>query len=215
MDDEGQTQPGTDGAQNDPEGSQVEPGAEPTGDDAGDPEALGDAGKKALDAMKAKWRQERDARKALETQLAERDAPKPADGETPDVEAIMRDAEAKAVKAANERILKAELRAAAAGKLSDPADALRFIDLSDFDADAEGNFNTADIASAIDELLTAKPYLSAQGGRRFQGSADGGARKGSDGPSQLTRAEVERMKPEDIVKARAEGKLVDLGYKPL
>lgn len=204
----------TDGAQNDPAGSDPEPGAESTGDPEGDPNALGDAGKKALDAMKAKWRSERDARKQLETQLAERDAPKP-EGDAPDVDAIKRQAEADATRKANERILKAEIRAQAAGKLSDPADALRFIDLTDFEADGEGNFNANEIESAISDLLEAKPYLSAQGGRRFQGSADGGARKGSDGPAQLTRAEVERMSPEDIIKAQNEGRLTDLGYKPI
>lgn len=59
------------------------------------------------------------------------------------------------------------------------------------------------IASAMDSLLEARPYLVASGGSR--GDADQGARKG--GAKQLTRAELASMKPEEIVKARKEGRL--------
>jgi hypothetical protein len=172
-------------------------------------DALGDAGKKALDAMKAKWKEaervakERDAELAALKAAAEgREAEFKAEQEAQKV----RD---EALSAANKRVLRSELKAAAAGKLADPMDALKFLDLDSFEADDSGDFDTGAIASAIDGLLNDKPYLAAQGGRRFQGSADGGARKES-GPTQVTRDELSRMSPDDINRAREEGRLNDV-----
>jgi hypothetical protein len=114
-----------------------------------------------------------------------------------------------AIAAANERIKKAEVRAQAAAKLSDPADALRFLDLSEFEVDSDGEVDASQIASAIDDLITRKPYLAAQGGR-FQGSADGGARNDSAGTGQLTRSDLDRMSPEDIAAAHEAGRFQDV-----
>jgi hypothetical protein len=175
---------------------------------------LGDPGKKALDTMKGKLKAERERRRALEAQLAERD--KPADGSEPDRDALVRQAEAQALARVNERLVKAEVRAAAAGKLADPADAHRFLDLAQFEVDADGNVDADEVADAIDDLLRSKPYLAAQGGTpkpRFQGTADSGARKGNARPSQLTEADVKRLsqagKHAEIVKAQNEGRLDD------
>ncbi|WP_431772189.1 hypothetical protein [Streptomyces cucumeris] len=182
----------------------------------GDPEGaeqLGDPGKKALDAMKDKWKAERTRRQELEQQLADRD--KPAEGETPDPDAIVRQAEKAAMAKANERIIKAEVKAAAAGKLADPGDAFQFLDLTAFEVDQDGNLDADEVAEAIEDLITRKPYLAAQGGttKRFQGTADSGARKGSGRPPQLTEADVKRLSAEgkhaEIVKARDEGRLND------
>jgi hypothetical protein len=115
-----------------------------------------------------------------------------------------------AIAAANERIKKAEVRAAAAGKLSDPADALRFLDLSNIEVSADGEVDSAAVASAIEDLVKSKPYLAAQGGQRFQGTADGGARTDATQPSQLSRADLASMSPEQIVAAKAAGQLNDL-----
>jgi hypothetical protein len=128
------------------------------GDD--DPEgadALGDAGKRALAEMKAKWRAERDKRQTAEAKL--RDA-LPQD----DAQRLAAEAEAKALAKANTRILSAEIRAAATGKLSDPADALTFLDLTRFEVDDDGSVDQAEIDDAITDLLARKPYLAAQGG---------------------------------------------------
>jgi len=118
---------------------------------------LGDAGKKALDRMKERLKSERARRVAAEQKLNES---APAD----DPERVLRDAEAAAMAKANTRILSAEVRAAAAGKLSDPSDALTFIDLSQFDVDDDGSVDETEIADAIADLLRKKPYLAAQGG---------------------------------------------------
>lgn len=141
-------------------------------------QALGDAGKKALDAMKAERNKARDEARdlkarfeALEAKVAGKEAEFTAAQETQRVKD-------EALSAANERILKAEIRAAAAQKLADPKDALRFLNLSDFEVDSDGEADASQIAKAIDDLIASKPYLAAQG-KRFQGSADGGARKES------------------------------------
>lgn len=209
-------EPDVDPAAEPVEPTEVDDALEPDDTDA-DPEGadqLGDPGKKALDTMKGKLKAERERRRALEAQLAERD--KPADGDQPDPDALARQAEATAMARVNERLVKAEVRAAAAGKLADPADAHRFLDLSQFEVDDDGNVDADEVADAIDDLLTSKPYLAAQGGStkpRFQGTADSGARKGNARPTQLSEADVKRLskagKHAEIVKAQNEGRLDD------
>src|SRR5699024_3963667 len=117
------------------------------GDD-GDENALGDAGKKALDATKAKWKSERDRRKELERQLAEATRPK-GEGDEPTPDQIRADAEQAATAKANKRIIRAELKAAATGKLADPSDVNHFIDLDAFDVNDQGDVDPDDIAEAI------------------------------------------------------------------
>lgn len=128
-------------------------------DDSADDGAdeLGDKGKQALDRMKARLKAERAARLALEARLNETSA-------ADDAERIQREADARAAAKANARILSAEVRAAAAGKLSDPSDALTFIDLTQFDVDDDGSVDQDEIAEAIADLVRRKPYLAAQGG---------------------------------------------------
>lgn len=142
--------------------------------------ALGDAGKKALDAMKAKWKEaeakaktEAEARAALEAKIAGKEAEFTAQQEAQRVKD-------EALAAANERILKAEVRAAAKGKVADEAlpDLSRLMDLSDIEVGADGEVDASQIARAIDDLIASKPYLAAQG-KRFQGGVDGGARNGT------------------------------------
>lgn len=176
--------------------------------------ALGDAGKKALDAMKAERNAAREAAKKAADELAALRAA--AEGREAEHKAELEAQRVKdeALSAANERILKAEIRAAAAAKLADPADALRFLNMSDFEVGADGEVDASQVAKAIDDLIASKPYLAAQGGQRFQGSADGGARNGTAQPTQLSQQDVKRLaaegKHEEIVKAKAEGRLNDL-----
>lgn len=179
-----------------PEGDDAVEADEPEGDDGADDEpegaeSLGDPGKKALDAMKAKWHAEREKRRELEQRL---NPPK-----DPQVDALAK---------ATDRIRRAEIKAAAKGKLADPADAYRFLDLDQFEVSDDGDVDEDEIAAAIDDLLKSKPYLAAQG-RRFQGSHDQGARKTS-GPRQLSRADLAGMSPQQIHEAKAKGQLRDL-----
>ncbi|MGW2260280.1 hypothetical protein ACWCXE_21060 [Streptomyces sp. NPDC001780] len=203
-----------DGAPDDDTGPDDDGTDEDTGDDAPaddgtddvDPDGaddLGDKGKRALDSMKTKWRTERDRRRDLEQRLAQKD-------DTDDSTAVRRQAETEALAKANARIVRAEVKAAAAGKLADPADAHRFLDLDQLEVDADGNVDPDEIAEAIDNLIKSKPYLAAATAKRFQGTGDGGAARKAPRPKQLSRADLKTMTPEQIVKAKADGRLNDL-----
>ncbi|MFF2256720.1 hypothetical protein ACWGSB_01695 [Streptomyces albidoflavus] len=58
-----------------------------------------------------------------------------------------------------EQLVRAELRAAAAGKLRDPADALALLDVSSL-AGSGGDIDAAAVAAAVDQLVKDKPYLA-------------------------------------------------------
>lgn len=175
-------------------------------------ESLGDKGKKALDAMKSERNKARDELRTIREEFEAFRAK--AEGREAEYRAEQekRAAEREALAKADERILKAEVRAAAAGKLSDPADALRFIDLSSLEVGDDGEVDASAINSAISDLITTKPYLAVQDGKRFQGDPDAGTRKESR-PAQLSEQDVQRLyaegKHEEIVKAKAEGRLAD------
>lgn len=117
-----------------------------------------------------------------------------------------------ALAAANQRILKAEVRAAASGKLTDPADALRYLDLSKFTVTADGGVDTQAIADSIGELLEQKPYLGkaeqAPSGANI--TPPSGTRDGDRHQGQLTRDDLKTMSPAEIVKAQQDGRLKDL-----
>lgn len=177
-------------------------------DDTDETANLGDAGKKALDAMKAKWQKERDARKASDAELAKLKEPKPDDSAKPDEATIREQAKAEArAEVARDRALD-RIEAKAAKLFADPEDARallagrveEFLDNGQVDNDA--------ITEALDDLLKKKPHLAATA-KRFAGGADGGARKGSSTVAQLTGQDIKRMTPQQIVEARAAGRLDD------
>ncbi|MFD6432826.1 hypothetical protein [Streptomyces venezuelae] len=191
QDDDGTDDPGDGGGD---EGDQDD--ADPEGADE-----LGDKGKRALAAMKGKWKSERDKRRGLEQQLADK-----AGG---DDDAVTK-ATAAATAAANARIMRAEVRAAAASKLADPRDALKFLDLDQFEVGEDGDVDADEIAEAIEELIKTKPYLAAATAKRFQGTGDGGAARKASRPKQLTQSDLKKMTPQQIVKAQDDGRLDDL-----
>lgn len=102
-----------------------------------------------------------------------------------------------------------KVEARAAKLFADPEDARALLagQVDDFIDDGKVDVDAVD--EALKELLGKKPHLAAATAKRFQGGADGGARKGS-GVSQLTEQDLNRMKPEQIVKAREEGRFNDL-----
>lgn len=138
------------------EPSAVEPEPEADGPDEG-ADALGDAGKQALDRMKAKLKAANERARAAEAKAA-------AAGDADESDKVRREAEAAALAKANSRIVRAEVKAAAATRLADPADALNFLDLDSFEVDDDGDVDQDEIAEAIADLLARKPYLAAQGG---------------------------------------------------
>lgn len=140
--------------------------------------ALGDAGKQALDRMKqerneakASAKEHAEALKALQIEVEKLKN----NGEEDKAAKAIREAESAATQKANRRIASAELRAAATGKLADPADVLAFIDPKSIEVNDDGEVDAEAVAAAIETLISKKPHLAAQG-KRFQGSGDGGAR---------------------------------------
>jgi hypothetical protein len=171
--------------------------------------ALGDAGKKALDAMKAERKTARDQAAAEKARADALQAK--LDGKEAEYAAEQKSEQAALAKY-NDKILKSEVKAAAKGVLADPADAYKFLDLSKFEVGDDGDVDEAAIAKALSDLIEKKPYLAAQGGTRFQGTADGGARNDAVKTSQLSKAELASMTPGEINKARREGRLRDLNF---
>ncbi|AVH61331.1 MULTISPECIES: hypothetical protein [Streptomyces] len=178
----------------DDDGADDDSDADPDGADK-----LGDPGKRALASMKGKWRSERDKRREAERKLAEKTT-------AGNDDAVSKATEA-ATAAANTRILKAEIRAAAKGRLADPKDALTFLDLSAFEVDADGAVDEDEIADAIEDLVKNKPYLAAAKATRFQGTGDGGAARKASRPKQLGEKDLKNMSAEAIVKAQDAGQL--------
>ncbi|MDT3395442.1 hypothetical protein RKE29_02045 [Streptomyces sp. B1866] len=207
-DDDPDTDPGSpeDDDADEDQGDDPEGGGGPDqGDDDADPEGadqLGDKGKRALASMKGKWRAERSKRQELEAQLAQKT------GDETEQQRVA--AERAALAKANARILRAEIRAAAKGRLADPRDALTFLDLDQFEVGENGEIDEDEIADAIEDLIKNKPYLAAATAKRFQGSGDGGAARKTSRPKQLSRADLKSMSPEEIEKAREAGQLDDL-----
>ena len=139
-------------------------------------EPLGDAGKRALESERES-RKEAEARaKAAEKAL--RDA-------STDHEKAIAEAKAEArreiLEEANSRLLRAEIKAAATGKLANPELAVKLLDLSAFKVADDGTVEVKAITAAIDKLLETDSYLAA---KVITGSADGG-RKGEPAPSTL------------------------------
>lgn len=142
----------------------------------------------------------------LEKQIAE------LQGKASEYEAARKEQAVKddALKAANARILKAEVRAASAGKLRDPADALRYLDLSDISVSDDGEADTETLNSRIDALLKERPYLAADptpAATGVQTVPPSGARDGDRKQAQLTREDLKRMSSAEINRARLEGRL--------
>ncbi|MFG2147526.1 hypothetical protein ACGFRG_25570 [Streptomyces sp. NPDC048696] len=80
------------------------------------------------------------------------------------------------------QLVRAELRAAAAGRLRDPADALALLDVAAL-AGSGGDIDAAAVAAAVDQLVKDKPYLAAD-----QGSAPAWGDVGA-GPREATEPE--------------------------
>lgn len=174
---------------------------------------LGDAGKKALDALRAEKKQAiADAKaataraEAAEAALANKDKP----AEEVAIEAAKAEARAEANKRANDRILRADLRAAATGKLADPSDAALYLNLDDFTVTDDGETDSDALNEAIDDLLARKPHLAAQKQPRFDGNADQGAKGKEPKPQQLRQTDLEGMSAEAIVAAQNAGQLNEL-----
>lgn len=189
---------------------------ETAADNAGDQQEQQQSTPTAEDIAKLKdaLDKERKANKLTAKELATLKAERDAQTKTPEenaLEAARREGETAATTAANARLVKSELRAAAKGKLSNVADALVFIDVSAIEVGEDGEVDQGALDAAIDALLSERPYLGVPEQKRFQGGADQGSGK-NGAPKQLTRADLATMSPQAIVAAEKNGQLANL-YK--
>lgn len=155
-------------------------------------------------ALAAERKAHKDAARELRTLKEERELASKA----PDEQALAlarREAAQEATTAANSRIVRAEIRAAAATRVKNPALAVKLIDASAIEVDDDGDVDADALNSAIDTLLTDYPELavSAPG----FGSADQGAKRRAAAPTQLTKNDLENMTPQEINDARRAGRL--------
>lgn len=141
------------------------------------PDELGDAGKKALAAERSARRQAEKAAKAAEVELEKLRTDAMSEQEKA-IAAARAEARAEALEAANARLVRAEVRAAAAGRLANPDLAPRLLNLDEFEVGDDGEVDTAAITKALDALVEAEPYLAVSA-KRPAGTADGGARNPS------------------------------------
>lgn len=117
-----------------------------------------------------------------------------------DVDKIKADAKAEATAAVTRDRVLDKIEAKAGAKFSlDPEDVaalvLRRKGVDEF-VTADGKVDAEAIADALDDLLKAKPNLAAQGGKRFQGDADGGAR--GAGAKSLDQQIADAVKAGDV-----------------
>ncbi|MEM9609936.1 MAG: hypothetical protein AAGA99_21125 [Actinomycetota bacterium] len=196
----------------DPPPKEPDPKDPPPATDGGD-EQLGEGGKRALDAERAARKAADDRAKKAEAELDKLRQAGLSDHEKAVAEAKKTGAaEASAKYAAT--ILAAEVKAAAASKVAPEAidDLPRLLDLDPTElVGDDGTVDTARVKSAIDDAVKARPYLAPKSGSRQdpdQGSGRGGA------TPQLTKAQVEKMTPDEVATALAKGQLADYLASP-
>lgn len=165
------------------------------------------------EGLKKALRAERLARREAERKARDLEAEKETAGKEPAEQALeqaRREAAAEATSRAHARILRSEIRAAAKGKLADPSDAFAYLDLNEFEVGDDGDVDSDAIEDAISELLKRKPYLAADTGEKFRGGADQGPRGRDSKPSQLSKADIEKLSPAELMKAFQEGRIDQL-----
>lgn len=184
------------------------PAGDPPADDPPAPEQLPDD-----HPVLVTMRRERDARKAAERrqqeyeqQLAQIQQQNESDTERAIREAREQAANEVRTEFATER-LEDRIRVAAARRLNDPEDAVRLLDRDGLDPSAENL--ASEIEARIGSLIESKPYLAVTR-ETPSGSNDAGSQTPPSQPEQLTRSDLERMTPEQIAKAKADGRLNSL-----
>ena len=191
-----------------------------SGDDSGDGTDGGDTPKpdasdgshdgfkseESKDAVLRDLKAERTKRQKLEADLAAIKQQHETDQERAIREAREEAANEVRTEFATERLAD-RIRVAAAKKLNDPEDAVRLLDLDAFDASSDSL--ASEIEAQIGSLIESKPYLAVTS-ETPSGSTDAGSRTPPSKPGQLSRTDLSNMTPEDIDKARKDGRLNDL-----
>ena len=105
------------------------------------------------------------------------------------------------------RAVRDAARAAAAGRWVRPEQAVLLVDLNDLDPDAD-DFDD-EVQSRLDAYLAENPHRAVPS-ETPSGSTDAGSRTPPSKPGQLSRTDLSNMTPEDINKARLDGRLDEL-----
>lgn len=173
----------------------------------------------AGDEAEKDWKAEYEAQQRINRQLERKNkkdfariqelektpSPTAPTGDAPDPAAIRAEIEAELRTGNNTRLVNAEAKAALAGKVHNPRTALKLLDLSKVEVDANGDVDDQALSDAIAELLEDEPYLAvAQGApqQRFQGNADQGPRGESKSAEQQLRDELkEATEARDFTRA--------------
>lgn len=184
----------------DSDSDEDEDGKDPDGADA-----LGDKGKNALRIMKDKLKASKKAEREAKAELQRSKSSAGKSEEDQEADRKREERDAAVLQKANERVLRSDIKAAAAGKLQNPALAVRLLDLSDFEPDEDGVYDEEEIAQAIDDLIETDPYLAAQSGKGTQFDSARGKRKTTT--KKYTQKDLASMSPEAISKAYDEGKV--------
>lgn len=179
-------------------------------DDPKKTEDLGEKGKQALAKERAKAKAARDALKpwtdlaaanGMTLEQVQEAISKKATGES-DPKVIManaqRDADAKANATANARVVRAEVKVAAADLFEYPADAHLYLDLTKYDVDDAGDVDLDEIVADLKEVLKTKPRLAKNGKAPkpdpTQGSKGDGKKESTPGIGRMRDAYADSAK---------------------
>lgn len=158
---------------------------EPEGDESNEPEGLGDAGKRALQAEReraSKFEKQFKQAERERQQLEEKHATK----EEKAVAKAREEGKAEALQAANQRVLKAEVKYAAAGKLRNPSLAWALLEgVRDDLMTDDGDVDNSKLEKELKRILKDNPELSAERtpvrtGGDFSGNGTAGTSNFSD-----------------------------------
>lgn len=135
-----------------------------TDESTNDNETLGAEGVKALEAFKARARAAEKSAKDAQSELERLRQAAMSDTEKA-VATAKAEGRKEALAEVTSRLVRAEVKAAAAGKVADPDDVAALLgDLNAYVKD-DGEVDSKSLASAIDALVKAKPYLAAAGAK--------------------------------------------------
>lgn len=135
---------------------------------------------------------ERKARQKLERDLKKMQEATQSESEKA-LAAARAEGRTEALSVSNARILRAEVKAAAGGVLQDPNDAVRMLDLDDFEVDEDGEVDAKAIEAAVIRLAKDKPYLAV--GAKPSALPGGGAKPSTGQPNNM----------DDVIRAAARG----------
>ena len=169
-----------------------EPDAGTKPPETGDAGELGEPGKAALEAER---RARKEAERRLKVAEAEVEKAKVAGLSESEraVEEARHTAREETAAGFKTKLAASALRAAAAAKLQDPEDALRFLDLAAIKVDDEGEVDTKGLAGMVDGLLKEKPYLAANPPAARPGPLPGGGPHSKGGDSEDMNGFIRRL----------------------